>query len=252
MSKWALIIGIVSGLVAVILLNLYIGDLEQGSSYLRLSPTSNIVKGDVIDESMLETEAFPKEYQSLKDVFITPSDMSLILGQSVVEDITPGSLLKYSHFTESENNSFSMTIQLGFRAVSIPITEVTAVNFFIEPGSNVDLLGTFNYKRPAKKVSTETELPDSIARDIVSRMETSTILQNVKVLALGRSTTRQAYLKRRDSGFRTITFELSPSDAEKLDFARRQSKGPITLTLRNPQDTKEAQLDSANFESLLN
>ncbi len=58
------------------------------------------------------------------------------------------------------------TIPAGHRAVSVPITDVSGVSGLLQPGSRVDVLFT----RPGS----------------MAEAETSTILQNVKVLAVGR------------------------------------------------------------------
>ena len=72
---------------------------------------------------------------------------------------------KLSAATSTEG--VSSTIEPGYRAVSVPITDATGVAGLIQPNSRVDVLFT----RPG----TMTEAT------------TSTILQNVKVLSTGRS-----------------------------------------------------------------
>ena len=61
----------------------------------------------------------------------------------------------------------SSTIDRGYRAVSVQITDVSGVAGLIQPGSHVDVIFT---------------RPGSMAEAI-----TSTILQNVKVLSIGRT-----------------------------------------------------------------
>src|SRR5664280_2578627 len=60
----------------------------------------------------------------------------------------------------------SSTIETGFRAVSVQITDVTGVAGLIQPGSPVDVLFT----RPGS----------------MAEATTATILQNVKVISTGR------------------------------------------------------------------
>ena len=72
---------------------------------------------------------------------------------------------KLSQLTGAEG--IPATIEPGYRAVSVPITDVSGVAGLIQPGAHVDVLFT---------------RPGTMAEAI-----TSTILQNVKVLAIGAS-----------------------------------------------------------------
>lgn len=113
------------------------------------------------------------------------------------------------------------TIESGFRAVAVPITDASGVAGLIQPNSRVDVLFT---------------RPGSMAEAI-----TSTILQNVKVLSTGRQALAgQTAAEARAVTQRTptVTLLLTPSDAQKLELAK--SEGKISLSLRNPLDTNVA------------
>jgi pilus assembly protein CpaB len=121
------------------------------------------------------------------------------------------------------------TIEPGYRAVSVQITDVNAVSGLIQPGSRVDVLFT---------------RPGSMAEAI-----TSTILQNVRVLAIGRSlaVTTTPTATTGDSTAKAVaapkasaaTLVVTPAEAQKLELAKNEGK--ISLTLRNPQDTGNAE-----------
>ena len=117
------------------------------------------------------------------------------------------------------------TIDAGYRAVSVQITDVNAVSGLIQPGSHVDVLFT---------------RPGSMAEAI-----TSTILQNVRVLAIGRTlsvapTTAAAAtdVKTAPTKATAATLVVTPQEAQKLELAKNEGK--ISLTLRNPLDTANA------------
>jgi pilus assembly protein CpaB len=133
-------------------------------------------------------------------------------------------LRKLSSTTSPEG--VAATIEPGYRAVSVQITDVSAVSGLIQPGAHVDVLFT---------------RPGSMAEAI-----TSTILQNVRVLAIGRSlsvtpTTTTATESKGPAAPKTsaATLVVTPADAQKLELAKNQGK--ISLTLRNPQDTANAE-----------
>lgn len=107
------------------------------------------------------------------------------------------------------------TIDPGHRAVSVQITDVSGVAGLIEPGSHVDVLFT----RPG----TMTEAI------------TSTILQNVKVLAIGHAVQIGQTVDPKAPKVPVATLIVTPEEAQKLELAKNQ--GRISLSLRNPLDS---------------
>ena len=109
------------------------------------------------------------------------------------------------------------TLEPGQRAVSVQITDVSGVAGLINPGAHVDVLFT---------------RPGNMAEAI-----TSTILQNVKVLAMGRSVQSGQVLDPKAPKMPVVTLVVSAADAQKLELAKNE--GRISLSLRNPLDSSE-------------
>jgi pilus assembly protein CpaB len=133
------------------------------------------------------------------------------------------------HSKLSETTTYegvSATIDRGYRAMSVQITDISGVAGLIQPGSKVDVLFT----RPGS----------------MAEATTSTILQNIKVLSTGRSVQgaapAAADARPTTTGSVTsakvVTLLLLPADAQKLELAKNQGK--ISLALRNPLDTSQA------------
>ncbi len=112
----------------------------------------------------------------------------------------------------------SSTIEPGYRAVAVTITDASGVAGLLQTNSRVDVLFT----RPG----TMTEA------------STSTILQNVKVLSVGRLTATGATVDPRAPRSPVVTLVMSPADAQKLELAKNEGK--ISLSLRNPLDNSVA------------
>jgi pilus assembly protein CpaB len=106
------------------------------------------------------------------------------------------------------------TIAPGYRAVSVSITDVSGVAGLIQPGAHVDVLFT---------------RPGTMAEAI-----TSTILQNVKVLAIGHTVQVGQAVDLKAPKVPVATLVVSPEDAQKLELAKNE--GRISLSLRNPLD----------------
>jgi pilus assembly protein CpaB len=67
---------------------------------------------------------------------------------------------------------------------------------------------------------------------------TSTILQNVRVLSIGRLVPSGATVDPRTPRSPVVTLVLTPEDAQKLELAKNE--GRISLSLRNPLDSSQS------------
>lgn len=249
MSKWLLVIGVVLGLVAVVLVNLHISSIESAQStveVLRLRPSVALAKGDTITTDMLQVEVLPDRFESLTRLAISNTGESLhwIENRSVTKDVEAGSLLLHTFFVDQPGERFAARIDKNMRALTLSAAATSAVAYFVEPGSRVDIVGTFQ-RTELKPAPAPGQPPEAV--DIV---ETKMVLQNVKVLAVDQATTRGGYLGVRDEGFQTITLEVSPADAEKIIFARDQSAGRLEFILRNPEDDKIVSIPPADWNAL--
>lgn len=114
-------------------------------------------------------------------------------------------------------------LQPGMRAMAVSVSVETAAGGFILPGDRVDVLLT-------REVDLGNVGTPESAR---SRFASSTVMQNVKVLAIDQST--RADENEQAVVGATATLELGPRDAEALALAK--SEGELSLVLRSYADT---------------
>src|SRR3989454_2044320 len=106
-------------------------------------------------------------------------------------------------------------IEPGARAVSVQVNEISGVSGFIQPGTRVDVLFTRVFSN--------------------GDAATTTLLQNVKVIAYGRQLDPAAKVDPRDTSRPTVaTLLVTQEQAEKLVLAGQ--RGRIQLALRNSLD----------------
>jgi pilus assembly protein CpaB len=156
------------------------------------------------------------------------SKKSQVLGRGVIIPIAKGEFILPSKLApENAGAGLPSLIPPGMRAVSVRVNEVVSVAGFVGPGTRVDVLltGTPNG-------STEPQ--------------TTTVLQNVAVIASGHTLERNASGEAQNTP--VITLLASPEDAERLTLA--SSEGKIQLSLRNPLDTHADPVDPANAKGL--
>jgi pilus assembly protein CpaB len=176
--------------------------------------------GTLLRKTDLKLVSYPESDIPKGVAFKTDDAINRVLKASVNTN-EPILQSRLSEITSAEG--VSSTIDPGYRAMSVQITDVSGVAGLIQPGSKVDVLFT----RPGS----------------MAEATTSTILQNVKVLSLGRpapagATAAEARATAATAS-KVVTLVLLPADAQKLELAK--SQGKISLSLRNPLDTVHAE-----------
>jgi Flp pilus assembly protein CpaB len=123
-------------------------------------------------------------------------------------------------YPEGLGPGISDRLQAGYRAVTVPIQNVGAVQGFARPGTWVDVLfrSTAGDRRP--------EI-------------TMTLLERVEVLAINESLLPNRQVDAKDLG--TVTLAVTPVQAKMLKVV--EGRGELSLALRHPDDT----LDLAPF-----
>ncbi len=119
-------------------------------------------------------------------------------------------------------------IPQGMRAVSVRVNDVVSVAGFVQPGTRVDVLAT--------------GLPGTN-----NEAQTDTVLQNVAVIAVGRSLLDRVITGETQNAA-VITLLVSPEDAQRLTLASQE--GRIQLALRNPLDTRKESIAPTKASSL--
>lgn len=157
-----------------------------------------------------------------------PRKRADVVGHGVILPITKGDfILKTKLAGENAGVGLPSLIPPGMRAVSVRVNEVVSVAGFVTPGTRVDVL--------------LTGTPGS-----GGDQQTTTVLQNVAVLASGHTLERTATGEAQNTA--VITLLVSPEDAQRLTLASTQ--GHIQLALRNPLDTKQDEVAAANSRGL--
>jgi pilus assembly protein CpaB len=118
-------------------------------------------------------------------------------------------------------------IPQGMRAVSVRVNDVVSVAGFVQPGTHVDVLATGNEGSGNER-------------------QTTTVLENVLVLAVGKSLDRNVTADAQTAP--VITLAVSPDDAQKVALVSQE--GRIQLSLRNPVDTKKGGISATRSSSV--
>src|SRR6202166_2060425 len=151
-----------------------------------------------------------------------------VVGRGVVLPIARGEFVLTNKLAgENAGSGLPSLIPPGMRAVSVRVNDTTSVSGFVLPGTRVDVMLTGNPQGS-------------------NEQQTTTVLENVAVIATGQKMERNAAGEPQSAP--VVTLLLSPDDAERLTLA--SSQGHIQLALRNPLDTKQADVAAVKANSL--
>src|SRR5262245_23917312 len=147
-----------------------------------------------------------------KGAFQKTSD---VVDRSVAVPISTSEPVLSSKLTgRGSGEGLTALIEPGTRAVSVQVNEISGVSGFIQPGTRVDVLFTRIFSN--------------------GDAATTTILQNVRVIAYGRQLDPAAKVDPRDAKPTVATLLVTQEQAERLVLA--EQRGRIQLVLRNALD----------------
>lgn len=187
-------------------------------------------KDKIADEEISMDDIERKEIKRMRNKDVATREIPwtqapYVVGRRLETSMRKGQILQDSDLKLiTQRQGFNIHVRKGYRAVSIPVDATSSVTNLIQPHDNVDVIGTFRFP----------DLKGDSALDTV----TMTILQNVRVLAVGRryntySADPQGMGR---ASYNTVTLMLLPHEVEMVVFASQ--KGRLSLSLRNYNETE--------------
>lgn len=184
--------------------------------------TVDLQPGALLSDTAVRQEALPRRFVEHDDV-LSPPDLENALGQEVVIPIKRGAPVHWYQLRGmAAQEHLSKAVRHGGRAISIDVSERSAVGHWVRPNDHVDVLGTFRD-------------PGS------NQMVAVTLLQDVIILATGQMT---GTTPATESGmsYGTVTVLVDPQEAEIVTLA--QELGSLYLSLRTIDDTDVVEDDA--------
>ena len=191
---------------------------------------ADVSEGDKLMESDIEMYEAMRFANAAANTLEIPWDRrSDVIGSPLRSMVRRGDILTWRDFKEvftKVNTGLPAQTRSGWRAISIPVSQVSSVSGLIRPNNFVDVIGTFHF-------------PDAKGDSSLDTV-TMTILQRVKVLATGadigyaQQNGAQSGSSAAARSYSTVTLELTPKEVEMIIFA--QQKGTLTLSLRSYED----------------
>lgn len=245
-----LIASLVCGLLAALLTRFYIAAkeadvaeekarlLKRYGTVTVLAFKKSVPSGTVLSAAEVGYRDVPR--MGLDGQAVEDKDYRQVLGRKLMIGRQEGEVLFWSDVEGGDLSlkGLSDDIKRQMRAISINVNIGSSVSGLIKPNDHVDVIGTFSF-------------PDESGNVKKGDLVTSTILQNVLVLATGKETAKSVSRNLGvNSGYSTVTLAVTPREAEMLAFTE-QIRGRLTLTLRNRNDTSyEKELPQVDFDRI--
>src|SRR5215831_5877526 len=220
-SLTSLIAGVVLGVVAVLLMALYLRSERPSAQTQQLAAIvvsgADFTAGMPIRPEMLKLAPWPVgsipdgAFVNINDIFRGTTTPEERVALKVVKTGEPILRTNISGF--GGRATMSREVARGMRAVSISINDVSGVAGFILPGDHVDVMLTRQVLNGG---------PEPLATDV--------ILQNITVLGIDQLTDQE---RDKPQVARTVTVEVTTEQAQKLALA--QQAGTLSLALRNAE-----------------
>lgn len=159
--------------------------------------------------------------------------------------IKKGQVMSADDFVRPEGGiSMAYSVRSGFRAISVPVDEVTANSGFVQPGDKVDILMLGSQVSELKKYD-----------NLVQGLYVTTIAKDVRVLAFNELASSENFQKQRSSyganlpDNSSVSLEVTPEQATQIVLANQIGK--LTLSLRGASDSAPQQSESFTVTSEL-
>ncbi len=155
------------------------------------------------------------------------------VGRGVISQLYQGEPILESRLAPpGSGGGMASTIPNGMRALAVKVDQVVGVAGFVTPGMRVDVLASGT--PPGATSPTQGTV-------------TKTILQNIQVLSAGTDIQKDAEGKPQQ--VQVVNLLVSPEQAQTLSLATNELK--IQLVLRNPLDTKVAQVTANSMGQIM-
>jgi pilus assembly protein CpaB len=162
-------------------------------------------------------------------------DIKDLPGRVVISKVVQGEpLLAVKLASKDAGRGLAALIPEGMRGVAVRVDEVVGVAGFIHPEDRVDVIATMGARGGAGSGETISKV----------------VLQNVKVLAVGKDLDISDYDRSKAVAVTVVTVLVTPPEAEKLALVANITR--LTLTLRSWTDDKPAETPGASSLSILN
>jgi pilus assembly protein CpaB len=212
-------IAIVVGLLAAAVARTY---LSRQMAAIEAKGNANKVKLVVAKRDLRRGEALSSDSLAVREIpaayahsgAMLPEEFERAQGQTLAFPVMAGEMVLWSLVEGKKAPTFSARVEVGRRAVTVPVDEISSISGMLEPGDLIDMLATLDQKG-SKSIQP--------------------VLQRVQVMATGQRSIDDPRTGERRQ-YTTVTLDTTVEQARSLVMARESGK--LNALLRNPRDSQ--------------
>jgi pilus assembly protein CpaB len=209
----ALVLGLVAAMFARNMMSANRGQQTQAGKFTQVvtvkggvAPGHEMTAADLTTGQIMAESAPEGTFTNVADVVGRVTTLQLVKGQPVIESLLA---------PKGAGSGLQALVPEGMRAITVEVNEFSGVAGMLQPGCHVDVLATIQ----------DSQDSDKIAR---------TIVENVRVTAVGPKLSGGATEDKDAQLFKSVTLLAEPKDAEAIELAA--SCGRPRLVLRGGND----------------
>lgn len=251
MNNRATMLSLMMGVIAVFFVSSYVTSIEESVKkkfdveVQVIVAAREIREMETINETMLEFKAIPKTFVEPTAIFEEPTKdgkenpkvtkiKKNLAGTIAVVPIKKGEQVTFNKLTDpSIKTGLAPQIAPGRRAISIPVSESTAVSKLIKPGDRVDLIAVVDLGGGKENKVAKTVLQDIVVLSI-GKYITNNAARSVEVDPVGGKDRVRSLAE--DFSYTTVSLEVEPAQVQVLSLLLNSSDNALTLSLRNNDD----------------
>lgn len=267
MNNRALTLSVLMGLIATYFVYSYVSSIETearrtyGTEFTVIKAKKDIKEMETINVTHLQLDTVPKHFLEPAAIYFEKKEddsdnkvpmktMNDLAGAVALVPIKKGQQISRNQITEpSIRTGLAPQVAPGHRAVTVMVNETTSVAKLVKPGDRVDLLAVLDMGS-----GKETKLARTILQDVVilavGRSVTQNVPRVVEADSDGGGKTKIRTLTE-DFSFSSVTLEVEPVQAQILALITANSDNTLSLSLRNNDDTDRVSVPSFTLYDIL-
>ncbi len=221
-------------------------DKRYGTAKTVLIAAKDILEMSTIDETMVNQEEKPVDFIQPGSIENADDAVGLVAATPIKKG---EQILLTKLLSPGPNTGLSIQVAPDKRAVALPIDEVRGVGKLLRPGDRVDILTSLSYgEARSEKREVKTLLQDVLILSTGPHV-TNNIPRALQLDSFnGKSTYRNL---NGDTGYSTVTVEVSPREAQNLIYILSTAPSSIFLSLRNVNDRVISTMPTSTIDTVL-
>jgi pilus assembly protein CpaB len=224
--------------------------VPKGETVSVIVAATDVPRGGLLTADLLKAHEFPKDLAPANAISKVEDALDRTVFIPLIKD---DPILSSKLAPKGSGRGMSALVPKGMRAFTIHTPSIeSGVAGFVLPGNRVDVLLTVGDLPPVNQAQVTlpggSATPSAFGPRPTGGGSTTTLLQNIEILAVDQKIEAPAENKMDARELRSVTLLVTPQHANLLDLG--QSKGTLHLALRNIEDKESARTRPATLTDL--